>query len=344
MLAYMALVIRIEHKDICQIHEMTYKNAKEHVPEREYGYLLGSPDRKVWAENPAAFYDLLPYYAVKPFYIGMVYLFNKTGFSLPISTVLPSILFYLLIGILLFHWLKNYLDPFRTFAASLLVMYAGFMISVARGSTPDCMSAFLLLMAFYFMLERRNPGLTFLFLILSVYARLDNIVISFLMISFLFFFKKSPVRVNGKQYAIMGICLGICFFSITWLLRPFGWNPLFYHEFSNHLPMLKSQGSFSSLSSYLSLAYSKIIASIVENHFILFLLALLFIVASPPKFKFKDLSSDQLFALLLFIVVVARFILFPDLSDRFNIANYICAFILLIKKYSVIKLLPASNE
>src|SRR5476651_346587 len=105
MLAYMALTIQQDHKSVDQIHQLTYQAAKENIPAIDYEHLVGGEYRKNISENPAAFFNTLPFYAVKPLYIEMVSLFHKAGFSLPMATVLPSIVCYFLIGVLLFYWL-----------------------------------------------------------------------------------------------------------------------------------------------------------------------------------------------------------------------------------------------
>lgn len=336
MLAYMALVVKLQHNNISsdEVHEITYTNAKKNVPAPEYSYLLGGEYRKSMAENSTAFYNQLPFYIVKPLYIGLIYLFNKAGFSLPLSTALPSILSYLLIGVLLFYWLKKYLNAVLTFAISLLIMYSGFMVSIARESTPDCLSAFLLLTAFYFIIEKPSFRLMCFFLILSLFARLDNIITCGIIISFLFYCKKTTLLISFKQYALTLFMLVCCYLCITFLIRPFGWNMSFYDDFLSHLELLQGQNNTFSLSKYLSLAYSKIITSIVYHHITLFMIVIVFIVGYLPIVKFRELNFEQLFSLLLVFIILIRFIIFPDLSDRFNIANYIFAIILLVKKYA----------
>ena len=336
MLAYMALVVKLQHNNISvdQVHEITYTEAKKNIPAIEYDFLLGGDYRKTMAENPAAFYSQLPFYVVKPMYVGLVYLFNTAGFSLPLSTAIPSILSYLLIGFLLLYWLKKYLNPFFAFAVSLLIMYSGFMVSVARESTPDCLSAALLLSAFYFIIEKPSLRAVLFFMILSVFARLDNIITWGMIISFLFYSKKSVLKISSKQYVLILFILTVCYLGITFLVRSFGWSISFYNDFVSHQELSLGQDNTFSLKTYISLAYAKIITSIVYHHITLFIIVILFIIGHSPILKFGDLNFEQLFSLLLVFIILVRFITFPDLSDRFNIANYICAVILLMKKYS----------
>src|SRR5580692_5995221 len=64
MLAYMALVIRMEQRDINQIHSMTYDNAKQNIPSEAYVMLTGNASsyRRRMAENATDFYGDLPFY------------------------------------------------------------------------------------------------------------------------------------------------------------------------------------------------------------------------------------------------------------------------------------------
>ena len=49
--------------------------------------------------------------------------------------------------------------------------------------------------------------------------------------------------------------------------------------------------------------------------------------------KFRNLTFELLFCVLLIFTVVFRFILFPDLEDRFYIAYYLVILILFMHQY-----------
>ena len=335
MLAYMAIVIKMDHhKDVNQIHSITYDLARKNIPPTEYGYLVTSPYREKMATSPDDFYAQLSFYAVKPLYIGMIYLFYKIGFSLPISTLLPSILSYFLIGLLLFHWLQKCTKPFFAFIAGLLIMFSPFMVSIARRSTPDSLSSFLLFAAFYFIIEKPSISWMFLFFILSIFARLDNIVTCFIISSFLFFNSKWQKQITIWQYMIILLFFVICYFSITFIIvRPFGWNILYYPTFIQYYNLSHQFHTVSPLKAYFALSYSQAITAIVFHNFTLFaFLALL--ITSPFSTLFRNLKFEQLFSLLLIFIILVRFILYPDLADRFYISFYLSILVLLVKKYS----------
>jgi hypothetical protein len=332
MLAYMALIVRIDHKDPVTIHQVVYSSAKETIPNNAYDLLINSGYRKKMADSPGEFYQQLPFYSVKPFYTGMTYLFYKAGFSLPVSTVLPSILSCMLIGVLLFYWLQKYLGLFFTFSAGLLIMYSGIMIESERLSSPDALSAFFLLFSFYVILEKPSWRWLTVLLALSIFTRLDNVIAGVLIASFLFFIKKSIVRISLKQYVLMLIVLIASYAATSLFASSFGWDMLYYPSFARHLDLSHAGHASFSFKAYGSLFVSAAITGLLYYHVVFFVLLGLLLIYTP-SFRLRQLSFDQMFAGLLLFIILIRFILFPDLTDRFYIAYYICILLLLVKRY-----------
>ena len=334
MLGYMALVIRMDKtRNIDEVHSITYDEARQVVPPEEYLKLVSTPSfRKKFATEPSQFQRLLPMYAVKPLYIWMCWLFYKCGFSLPAATVMPSIISYLFIGLFLFYWLKKYLGVAMAFFGGLLFMFSLFSVAIAGLSTPDCLSALFLFLSAYFTLEKRRPGLMFFFFLLSVFTRVDNIITCFFIISFLTFIEKWR-SINKPQYLFMLAILAISYITIVLPTIQFGWNLLYYSQFSRQLDFSWDFDQSFSFSSYLTLVKSKLATALVASHFTFFLFLGLLITGghffSPGK-----LSFDQFFLLVLLSVTVVRFLLLPDLADRFYFGFYLIIIILLVRKFS----------
>ncbi len=347
MLAYMALVIRVEQRDINQIHAMTYDNAKQNIPAEAYVMLTGNPSsyRRRMAENAIDFYGNLPFYTIKPLYTGLTYLFYKIGFSLPFSTVLPSILAYMLIGLLLFHWLKKYIKVFFALAAGLFLMYSIEIVNLGRTSTPDCLSGLLLLAAFYFILEKRSLLFAFPFLVVSVFCRLDNIINSCFILYFLTVTDKWEKKISFKQLILMlGILFG-CYFTITYTTaRDFGWNILYYPKLIQYFDVsYQFQHSFS-LKKYLELAYSHAFTALLSSNLVLFLFIVLLLLINPLPVRFNQFNLEQLFCLILVLIIVIRYVLYPNLDDRFYIAFYLTILVLLVKKIAGFNLIEGRKQ
>jgi hypothetical protein len=334
MLAYMALASRDDESSVSRIHQIAYQEAKENIPAGDYELLVSGEYKKNLAENPMAFYKVLPFYAVKPLYISAISFFHHLGFSLPASTVLPSAIFYLFIGLLIFYWLLKYLQLAWAFGASLLIMLTGFMVSLARLSAPDAMSAFFLLAAIYFILEKPSLAWMSVFLGWSLFTRLDNIIPIFFILSFLFFIRKGQTALKLTYYLLLLAVFAACYFGIVAVtMKPFGWGLLYYPNFAQYMNLSHVQTTGFSLHSYLSLLLDGAKRSLEFYHPAIFLFFFLLIFYSP-QFKFKRLENDQLFILLLLLIIIFRFLLYPDLSDRFNAAYYLVFLVVLLKRYA----------
>jgi hypothetical protein len=344
MLGYMALVIRMDQAHtIEEIHSITYSSARKTVPPDEYEKLTEAlPYRKRFASDPFEFKKVLPNYVVKPLYTWLCWSFYKTGFPLPMATVMPSIISFVLIGLFLFYWLRKYLRDIIAFPAAALIMYSLFTTAVARLSTPDCLSALFLFLSAYFILEKRNLTLMTLFLLLSIFSRVDNIITCFFIISFLTFSKKWK-WFDRKQYFFLLAVLVISYFVIILPVMQFGWSIFYYTQYARHIDYSRDFDQPITFLSYLSLIYSKLVTAFVSTHFTFFCFLGLLIL-SNGSFSFRKSSFDQSFLLLLASIVFIRFLLLPDLSDRFYFGFYLIIIILLVRKLSSQNLIAANED
>jgi hypothetical protein len=141
------------------------------------------------------------------------------------------------------------------------------------------------------------------------------------------------------QYLLMLTVLIIAYISIMLPVREFGWNIFYYNEYTRHIDYTRDLDQSISASSYFSLMYSKLVTAFVSTHFTLFLFLGLLVMVER-NFSFKRLSFDQTFLLLLAGITFFRFLLLPDLSDRFYFGFYLIVLVLLIRKLSLKNLKP----
>jgi hypothetical protein len=331
MLGYMALIIRMDRHDLKEVHAKTYENAKQCIPADDYNKLTETlPFRKKMASDALQFEKILPIYSVKPLYIGICWLFYKCGFSLVASTVIPSIVSYLVIGVFLFYWLKGYLQPWIAFLSGLLIMCSMFTVAIAGHSTPDCLSALFLFVSFYFILEKRNVKLMLLFFLLSIFTRADNVITCFFIISFLTFNRKWKI-IDRKQFFLMTAILGVAYICAIIPVTQFGWSIFYYPQYAKHIDFSRDFDQAITFSSYLALVYSKLVTAMVSTQFTFFMFLCLLIFGNPFS-SWKKLTFDQSFLLLVLGIMFFRFLLLPDLSDRFYLGFYLVFIILLVRK------------
>jgi len=236
-LPYMAVVLSYDNDDPKFIHDTIYQIARQKIPSETYNQIADTSMnyKKRMLQNENDFYNLLPFYVVKPLYTGLIYLFYKSGISLLKATVLPSVVAYVLIGLLLLIWVKIYLQLFFAFLSCILIMLFAPMLEVVKTSSPDCLATFLLLTALYFIIERKSLLIAFFFLLLSVFARLDNIIPCVFILSLLAFTDKWKEKIPMKKYFSVLLILTDSYFVITANALKFGWSLLYYPSFAKHL-------------------------------------------------------------------------------------------------------------
>jgi len=335
LLPYTYLVLKIDHHNSEEAFHLTYKLAKENIPPKEYKALTDSSNiyRYTLSHDPETFDAQLPFYVVKPLYTGLIYLFYKSGVPLIQATLLPSLISYLLIGFLLFHWLGIYLRSSISFIIAFLMMISSPLVEVAKLSSPDCLSAFLLLFSFYFILKKPVLRAALLFMLLSVFARLDNIITCLGLIGVIYASKKWEKIISTGNFLLITMTFICSYFLVSFFAYQYGWSILFYNDFADHLhPANGSKEHFSTLS-YLRLMYEHILSGINHSYLVIFL-ALIFLNFNE-NLNLKNLSFEKAFLLFILSILFIRLILYPDVSDRFYIPFYLIIVILTAKKFSL---------
>jgi len=345
MLPYSALILKMDGYDDKKAFVYTYESAKENVPPGPYHLLTDSANafRYELANNTEAFDKQLPFYVVKPLYTSLAYLAYKLGFSLPQATLVPCFISYLLIGLLFFHWLQLYVRLSLAFFVALFIMVSSPLIEVAKLSTPDCLSALLLLGAFYFTVEKPSLPFALVCMCLSVFARIDNVICCFLLTSTAYASKHGNRRQGLKSFLLITILFAVCYLMVGLAAWEYGWSLFFYNDFAVHLhPIYGSKSDFG-IQDYFRLMYEHIMSAINRSYFAIFMA--LHVLNIGRSFLSRRLSFDQLFPLLIPTIVFIRLILYPDISNRFYIAYYLMIVVLVVKNFSpLFQLSPGSPQ
>ncbi len=159
------------------------------------------------------------------------------------------------------------------------------------------------------------------------------------MISFLTFARKWKA-ISLKQYIIVCLLLAITYLAVVLPVIEFGWNILYYTRYAGHIDYSRDFEQPVSFLSHISTVHSKLVAGFMSTHFTLFafLGVLIFL---GKRFSFKEFSFDQSALLVLITTGLLKFVLLPDLSDRFYIGFYFIIIVLLIRKISFLVNTPS---
>ena len=344
MLPYSALILKMDGYDNKKAFAYAYESAKKSLPSAPYHLLTDSANayRYELANNTEAFNQQLPFYVVKPLYTSLAYLAYKLGFPLSQATLVPCFISYLLLGLLFFHWLHLYVRLSVAFFVALFIMMSSPLIEVAKLSTPDCLSALLLLGAFYFTVEKPSLPFALVFMCLSVFARIDNVICCFLLTSTAYAGKQWSRQLRFKSFLLISFLFVVCYLMVGLVAWQYGWSLFFYNDFVGHLHPIYGTRSDFGIRDYFRLMYEHIMSAINRSYFAIFMA--LHVLNIARSFLSGKLSFDQLFALLIPTIVFVRLIFYPDISDRFYIAYYLVIVVLLVKNFSPLFRLPRISQ
>jgi hypothetical protein len=307
MLPYMALVLGPAS------HDSVYNLARARLTPENYALLTdgGLPYRREMAASASSFTQQMPFYSVKPLYTGLVYAGYHLGVPLMSATVLPSILAYIGIGILLLVWTRKYLPGAELFC--VLVMVTGPMWEMARTSSPDGLSALLMLGGLFFLVESGPTLAAFALFLLAVFARIDNVLPAVALLA---------LTVPVKRFAWMAACLGLAYLVVALTGLPYGWSILYYPSFAKSLNLDYAYHASFHFRDYVALAKSHLMTGLFYSYLFLFL-ALGCLVSR---------GFDRRLVLTLLGVIVVRFALQPIIADRLYIPYYLCVLVLLARR------------
>jgi len=334
MLPYMALVVSIDHTDPKEVHAITYREARNSIPETAYKSLTDTANayRKRMAEDPFSFRQQMPFYIVKPLYVGMIYFFYKLGFSLVTAAFLPSVLSYFGIGLLVFFWLRKHLNILFATLLSIFLQLAAPLLMTASFATPDCLSAFLLLCSFYFLIENNSLTQSYVFLLIAILTRLDNALLALVIISFLAFGNKWPKRVPLKHFLWMLSGIVATYLIAAYGATLYGWNilflPTFYTKFHETFYQVRTS---SLIKDYILNRHSAIMIAMLAHHLFIYLSFSFLLFIGNRSLRWNDLSFDQTFMVCLIFTIAVRAMIHTDLGDRFFIAYFALIPILLVR-------------
>jgi hypothetical protein len=339
MLPYMGVVLSYTGSNgIEDIHRQVYAIAKNQVPENFYHRMVDPANayRNSVAQDPIAFQSQLPFYIVKPLYTRLAYWFYKMGAGLTAATVWPSAISYCLAGLLFFHWCKKYWSIGYACAGSILVMLSPPLLTAAGLSTPDALSAFLLFTAIYLLAETASITTACVLLLLSVFARLDNVLPAAAILPAVFFANKVGRRMSAGKMVFIAAMLLLVYFAVAGNARAYGWSMLYYPEFAKQLNTSYTANASFDFSGYVALVKAQLTTGLYFSFLSMFLFLTVYYLWNVP-FSMKQLSPEQVLAMLFVLIIVVRFLLQPLVTDRLYIPYYLSLLAFLVKKNSALQ-------
>jgi hypothetical protein len=337
-LAYMAIVLTWEGKSTEQAHAEVYAQAAHVLPEDNYQALVnGSPAwgeaayRQAVHKDADLFAQQLPFYETRPLYLACLYALHQLGLSLPEAMLFVSAAAYLFIAGLLWAWLNKYLRwPYGSLLALLLALSPPLM-QVAKATTPDAMSAALLLAGFYVLLERRSVYGFGAVMLAAIGVRHDNAIWVLFVLAYLAW-RPMPAIVHARTPVVVSALSAVAVtLAIVGVSNHYGWSTLFHHTFMGFLPNPADVTVTVSFRDYARVVLGGM-RSVFDSSLILFAVFGMLAHALPGR---DSAGWRRLYEGLLLIVagnIAVRYALFPIIFDRLLVAHYLLAVVLLAIK------------
>lgn len=323
ILSYAALILKLDNADTANVYEKKFQILKKEIPAERYGQLIAKAHNKSLL-NKGKHNDHLPFYVVKPLYILCCFLFYKVSIPLGMSTVLPSVLAYIAVGILMFRWLKVYFSTVVTVCLCMMLMSWSVFLNMAKLSTPDAMSAFFVFAAMYYIIEKKHLTIGYLMLVLAIFTRLDNILLATAIMVMLFFLQREQFKTGKLLLALAGIA--ISFFVIAFMAWTQGWDLMFITSYFKRMNLSGQATEQFNFEEYFHMLSLGVIYALNKSHIakmIVLMLAYLLLI----KGKW-EIGKWVVFTLL--VVIVARFFLHPLTVDRFYFGHYLVFIVLFL--------------
>jgi hypothetical protein len=337
MISYIGAALSYEEKDVTKLHRDTYKSVLESVPKDRHPSLLSIiPHHKILSERPDFFVSQLNGYQVKPLYVAGIYALHKLGLDLVFSTRLLAILPAIGLAILILVWLSRYYTMgYSCMFACLFATGAGIQ-SVELFSTPDMLSAALLVLGLYFLLEKRSPTTGAMILVLSVFARIDNIILVNLIFCYFAFFAPQGDRLSLLQFGIFGFAATASYLAIGHLAHVDSWATMFHHSRGELIIDPAEKAHSVTVAYYLGALANEY--SLVPRFFAIKQTCLFAFLGFTTVLLDRNRPAGKSSALLagltvtVLMAMVIRYFSFPLLEERYYFAHYIIISLLFLRQ------------
>ena len=319
MVAYVGAATSWETKDKQVIYDSAMAEVKQVIWPEYYRQIVEGP----LSSDKDIFYQQLPFYTVKPLYIGAIWLMHTLGGSLAQATWLISAwAFAVLAGVLLW-WKPKATMRSIWLCALMAVTFAGDwpMAILARYSTPDALALMLFMLAWVSWLERGSILLFLAAAMLSMLARPDMLLMVLMVVAYATVAAPAEQRMRLPVAALsVALCMAL-YFGINWAMGGYSWQKLFYYTFVSKIPEIGTTEISLSWDRYIG-AVSWGIDKMRENiHMQCF--ALFSVIAALCHYLRPVGQRHWLwFLLLAWATLAARFLLFPAWGDERYYFNF----------------------
>jgi hypothetical protein len=198
------------------------------------------------------FSTFLRFYRIKPLYTFLVFALRSVLHVTAYTALrIVSAASFLLIGLVLWFWLREYLSITAASITALLIANNPDVLGLGKRLLPDSLCTFLLMLAAYLLLHKKSKWPGILVLALLPLARTDLLIFAACFGTALIYLSQTSWRRKLTLFSLLTLACLIMQGTLSLLLHPLPWAVLFRHSFITWTDPSSFPGTKISLHEYL---------------------------------------------------------------------------------------------
>jgi hypothetical protein len=327
ILPYMALALNHSVSNSDSVHSRVYNvvhegQLKGEITNGTFGNLTKRiPFRVSCYENAHVFNAQLFYYRTKPLYNWLVWLLYSAGFSLIHATIIPSLAAAWGILLILYAWMSVYTRRITALVLTILVAMLPAFIELQNTSSPDALSAFLVLLTLYLLFTGKEKKWIWASLVLAVLCRVDNFIFAGVVFTFMY----NPPLKRFPIVILFFVTIAVTAILIIPLLSGNSWS------WFTHFKFLESHVQY-----YFHVR--NVFRAFFADAYYWIWVALGLVLLTVNHKKVRQLM------LIITASVIIRLVLFPSLQERFFVPYELALIMAMLMAVNGKSLQPGKTE
>jgi hypothetical protein len=313
LVAYTGAAIALHEQGGKAVQTQAYDALRSELPEDDYADIAhGSDFRTDVAGNADHFIQQLRFYQIRPLYIRILAAMHWLGIGYVKATRLLSTSSFALIGVLSFLWARRYIEERAAAVCIPLLLIAPVLFTSARTGSPDALSAFLVLLGIFEVMEDKRLIVGIGLLLLSLFLRTDNVIFVFLVsTAFAAIWRTRRERAIAIASAILGIALVL---GINHIERTYSWSVLMQNSSNPIVNPAEINPKFS-FRDYFPALHDMVDEARETSVMVFPFIAAVALFSSRTPMRLKQLVG------IVLLSWVAHIVLFPHLEDRYFVVG-----------------------
>ncbi|MFL6437992.1 MAG: hypothetical protein ACJ71Q_10465 [Terriglobales bacterium] len=313
LVAYTGSAIALYERDPIRIQKQAYAALQQELPQDDYVEIVsGSEFRSDVSQDAEHFRQQLRFYQIRPMYIRLLAGLHGAGLAYVNATRVISAVAFTLLGILLFVWARSYVGEWQAAICVPLLLITPALFGSARIGSPDELSAFVLLLGTFELIERERMLLGTALLFTSLLLRTDNVIFVFLLLASVAAVNaRARLRVWAAVFAVASVAIVL---TINHVEHSYGWSVLMQNTVT---PIVNPAEVSSTVAAadYVGAVHDMVDEARESSVLVFPFLAGIALLSSRTAAELKRLVGVGLLSW------IAHLALFPHIEDRYFIAG-----------------------